>query len=212
MSRPAVSQHLRVLLDAGLVTEQRHGRERRYRLVPRAFGSAGNDRDERTLLGRPPATTAKSAKQKRMSNTIRRELVIPQPRHRVWRAITESATLAEWMFPNDFVPLVGHRFTFQVPPNPKMNFEGLTVHCEVLECDPPGLLVFSWSAGGPVENTTVSSASSHTTTTRASSSSTPDSTSTTPGANRPSKGGIRLGRHAWETSRGGRGSGTRGQG
>jgi DNA-binding transcriptional ArsR family regulator len=34
MSRPAVSQHLRVLLDAGLVTEQRHGRERRYHLMP----------------------------------------------------------------------------------------------------------------------------------------------------------------------------------
>jgi len=34
MSRPAVSQHLRVLLDSGLVTEERHGRERRYRLVP----------------------------------------------------------------------------------------------------------------------------------------------------------------------------------
>jgi DNA-binding transcriptional ArsR family regulator len=34
MSRPAVSQHLRILLDAGLVTEQRHGRERRYQLVP----------------------------------------------------------------------------------------------------------------------------------------------------------------------------------
>jgi DNA-binding transcriptional ArsR family regulator len=34
MSRPAVSQHLRILLDAGLLTEQRYGRERRYRLVP----------------------------------------------------------------------------------------------------------------------------------------------------------------------------------
>jgi DNA-binding transcriptional ArsR family regulator len=34
MSRPAVSQHLRALLDAGLGTEQRHGRERRYHLVP----------------------------------------------------------------------------------------------------------------------------------------------------------------------------------
>jgi len=34
MSRPAVSQHLRVLLDAGLVSEQRHGRERRYHFVP----------------------------------------------------------------------------------------------------------------------------------------------------------------------------------
>jgi DNA-binding transcriptional ArsR family regulator len=38
MSRPAVSQHLRVLLDAGLVTEQRHGRERRYHLVPDRLG------------------------------------------------------------------------------------------------------------------------------------------------------------------------------
>src|SRR5438128_1252261 len=39
MSRPAVSQHLRILLDAGLVTEERHGRERRYRLVPEQLGS-----------------------------------------------------------------------------------------------------------------------------------------------------------------------------
>jgi DNA-binding transcriptional ArsR family regulator len=38
MSRPAVSQHLRVLLDAGLVTERRHGRERRYRLAPEQLG------------------------------------------------------------------------------------------------------------------------------------------------------------------------------
>ena len=39
MSRPAVSQHLRVLLDAGLVTEQRHGRERRYHFVPEQLGT-----------------------------------------------------------------------------------------------------------------------------------------------------------------------------
>ena len=32
MTLPAVSQHLRVLLDAGLVTVRRVGRERRYRL------------------------------------------------------------------------------------------------------------------------------------------------------------------------------------
>ena len=38
MSRPAVSQHLRILLAAGLVTEQRHGRERRYHLVPERLG------------------------------------------------------------------------------------------------------------------------------------------------------------------------------
>ena len=38
MTRPAVSQHLRVLLDAGLVTERRQGRERHYRLSPEQLG------------------------------------------------------------------------------------------------------------------------------------------------------------------------------
>ena len=90
-----------------------------------------------------------------MSKTIRRELLIPQPREQVWRALTDSATLAEWMFPNDFEPRVGHQFTFRVPPNPRM-VDGLVVRCEVLECEPPDRLAFSWSAGGPVENTRVS--------------------------------------------------------
>ena len=90
-----------------------------------------------------------------MTETIRREIQIPQPREQVWLAITNSATLAEWMFPNDFEPRVGHRFTFRVPGNPKMNFDGLTVRCEVLECQPPSRLEFSWSAGGAVENTRV---------------------------------------------------------
>jgi DNA-binding transcriptional ArsR family regulator len=34
MSRPAVSQHLKVLLEAGLVTERRDGRQRLYKLEP----------------------------------------------------------------------------------------------------------------------------------------------------------------------------------
>jgi uncharacterized protein YndB with AHSA1/START domain len=96
-----------------------------------------------------------------MTEGIRREMLIPQPREQVWRALTDSATLAEWMYPNDFEPRVGHYFTFRVPPNPKVGFEGLVVRCEVLECEPPrensgGRLAFSWSAGGPVVDTRVS--------------------------------------------------------
>jgi uncharacterized protein YndB with AHSA1/START domain len=82
-----------------------------------------------------------------MTKTIRRELLIPQPREQVWQALTDSAALAEWMFPNDFEPRVGHHFTFRVPPNPRAGFEGLVVRCEVLECEPPNRLAFSWSAG-----------------------------------------------------------------
>jgi DNA-binding transcriptional ArsR family regulator len=34
LSRPAISQHLGILLAAGLVAQERHGRENLYRLVP----------------------------------------------------------------------------------------------------------------------------------------------------------------------------------
>lgn len=34
MSRPAISKHLRVLLDAGLVRREPHGRENIYRIQP----------------------------------------------------------------------------------------------------------------------------------------------------------------------------------
>jgi uncharacterized protein YndB with AHSA1/START domain len=85
-----------------------------------------------------------------MTRSIQREILIPQPRERVWRAIADRTALAGWMFPNDFEPRVGHHFTFQVPPNPKVNYDGLIVQCEVLECEPPSRLAFSWEAGGLV--------------------------------------------------------------
>ena len=91
-----------------------------------------------------------------MTHIIRKEMPLPQPREEVWQAIANSTALAEWMYPNDFAPRVGHQFTFRVPGNPKVGFDGLVVRCEVLECDPPSRLVFSWSVGGPVVNTRVS--------------------------------------------------------
>ena len=38
VSRPAVSQHLKVLKDAGLITEQRNGTRRLYVANPQALG------------------------------------------------------------------------------------------------------------------------------------------------------------------------------
>lgn len=88
-----------------------------------------------------------------MTKSIQREIVIPSSPEEVWHELTDSAALAEWMYPNDFEPRVGHHFTFRVPPNPRSDFDGI-VHCEVLECTPPRSLAYSWS-GGPVVNTRV---------------------------------------------------------
>lgn len=81
-----------------------------------------------------------------MTQVIQRELVFQQPPETVWRALTDSAVLAEWMYPNDFEPRIGHRFTFRVPPKPQLE-NGLIVHCEVVTCEPPRELVFTWVVG-----------------------------------------------------------------
>ncbi len=78
-----------------------------------------------------------------MTHTIRRELKFAQSPEVVWRSLTDSAALAEWMYPNDFQPHVGHHFTFRVPPKPQLP-EGLVVHCEVLKCLAPSELVLKW--------------------------------------------------------------------
>jgi hypothetical protein len=41
-----------------------------------------------------------------------------------------------------------------VPPNPKAGFDGIVVRCQVLECEPPSRLAYSWSAG-PIIDTQV---------------------------------------------------------
>jgi uncharacterized protein YndB with AHSA1/START domain len=78
-----------------------------------------------------------------VTGTIRRELRFAQSPEAVWRSLTDSAALAEWMYPNDFEPRVGHHFTFRVPPKRRLD-DGLIVRCEVLKCVPRSELVFTW--------------------------------------------------------------------
>lgn len=80
------------------------------------------------------------------TGSIRREIFLPHSPEHVWRALTDSERLAEWLMPNDFEPRIGHRFTFRTQPNPRAGFDGV-VHCEVVECSPPSRLAYSWAAG-----------------------------------------------------------------
>jgi uncharacterized protein YndB with AHSA1/START domain len=73
----------------------------------------------------------------------------PHPVSRVWEALTSSEALAAWLMPNDFKPVVAHRFTFRTKPAP--GFDGI-VRCEVLELEAPRRMVWSW-AGGNIDTT-----------------------------------------------------------
>jgi uncharacterized protein YndB with AHSA1/START domain len=81
--------------------------------------------------------------------TTTRSLVIekelPYPPEKVWRALTQSALIKEWLMDNDFQPVVGHRFNFRSTPMP--NWNGV-IDCEVLVVEPNKNLSYSWSSLG----------------------------------------------------------------
>ena len=81
------------------------------------------------------------------SGTTRSLVFERQMKHspeKVWRALTQSHLIAEWLMENDFVPKVGHRFTFRATPLP--GWSGIA-NCEVLAVEPPRLLSFRWGDG-----------------------------------------------------------------
>jgi len=85
-----------------------------------------------------------------MTNTATtRTLVIeremPHPPEKIWRALTQSRLIEEWLMKNDFQPVVGHPFNFRA--NPVPNWNGI-IDCEVLEVEPISRLSYSWGSMG----------------------------------------------------------------
>ncbi len=86
------------------------------------------------------ATTTTSS-----ARTLVVEREMPHPPEKVWRALTQSPLIEEWLMKNDFQPVVGHRFTFRADPMPQWN--GVT-DCEVLVVEPNRRLSYRWNASG----------------------------------------------------------------
>jgi uncharacterized protein YndB with AHSA1/START domain len=74
------------------------------------------------------------------------ERVFAHPPEKLWRALTESPLLAQWMMDNNFEPTVGRKFQFRREPVPP-KFDGV-VDCQVLVVDPMKRLSYSWGVGG----------------------------------------------------------------
>ena len=74
------------------------------------------------------------------------ERLMPHPPERIWRALTQSALIAEWLMQNDHEPVVGRKFNFRATPIPGA-WNGVS-DCEVLAAEPNSRLVWRWQASG----------------------------------------------------------------
>lgn len=84
----------------------------------------------------------------------------PHAPSKVWRALTTPELMERWLMPNDFEPVVGHRFTFRARPVAQTQFSG-SIACRVLDLVPEKVLSISWedaekpadTANGPMRTT-----------------------------------------------------------
>lgn len=150
LNRPAVSEHLQVLRNAGLVSEVAQGRQRIYHLNAAALLEVGDwlHPFERYWHERIQALNKTLSEEQIMiePGIIQLNQFIPHPPAKVWAALTEPALIAKWWAAGDVRPVVGHRFTFDMG-------QWGQQPCEVLAVEPERLLAYSFAPG--TLNTTI---------------------------------------------------------
>jgi uncharacterized protein YndB with AHSA1/START domain len=67
------------------------------------------------------------------------------PPQKVWRALTESNLIEQWLMKNDFEPVTGHAFKLRMEPVPGWN--GI-IDCQVLKVEPFTTLAYTWGTMG----------------------------------------------------------------
>jgi uncharacterized protein YndB with AHSA1/START domain len=79
------------------------------------------------------------------TRTLVIEREMPHPPEKIWRALTQSSLIEEWLMKNDFQAAVGHTFSFRA--NPVPNWNGI-IDGEVLVVEPNSRLSYSWGSMG----------------------------------------------------------------
>jgi uncharacterized protein YndB with AHSA1/START domain len=74
------------------------------------------------------------------TRTVVVEREVAHPPEKIWRALTQSPLIEEWLMKNDFEPVVGHRFKFSA--------DWGSVDGEVQAVEPNKTLSYTWGAFG----------------------------------------------------------------
>lgn len=73
------------------------------------------------------------------------EKEFPHSPEKVWRALTESSLMEQWLMKNDFQPVAGRSFSLRMDPVP--NWNGV-IDCRVLAIEPGRALSYTWTTMG----------------------------------------------------------------
>ena len=156
VSRPAVSQHLKVLKDAGLVTDNANGTRRIYRLNPEGVAAMRDQLDtywNRALEGYVRAVDQAGtgeAMTETATTLVRKEIVVDAPVERAFAVFTqqigdfkppEHNLLAVPIALTVFEPWVGGHIIDRGTDGSECRW------ASILAYDPPRRVLFSWNIG-----------------------------------------------------------------
>ncbi|MFN3523726.1 MAG: SRPBCC domain-containing protein [Phenylobacterium sp.] len=74
------------------------------------------------------------------ARTVVVEREMPHPPEKIWRALTQSHLIGEWLMACEFAPVAGHEFSFSA--------EWGGVDCRVLTVEPHRTLAYTWAGMG----------------------------------------------------------------
>jgi uncharacterized protein YndB with AHSA1/START domain len=91
------------------------------------------------------SNSAEESKAAEATRSVVVERVFAHAPEKLWRALTESKLLAQWLMNNDFEPVTGQEFQFRAEPMPQWNG---VIDCKVLVVEPLQRLSYTWVSGG----------------------------------------------------------------
>jgi uncharacterized protein YndB with AHSA1/START domain len=80
------------------------------------------------------------------TKTLVIEREMPHRPEKIWRALTETSLIDQWLMSNDFQPVVGHKFAFRATPVPP-KWDGI-IDSQVLAVEPNSRLSYTWASMG----------------------------------------------------------------
>jgi uncharacterized protein (TIGR03086 family) len=148
VSRPAISQHLGILVGAGLIEARQQGRFRHYRLVPEgmaalraALDAFWTDELAQLATARPPVRRRPTRREKGPA-MAEKSVVVPLGAEETFELLTDPERLRRWQAVTARVDLrAGGEYRFTVIP-------GHTAAGTFTEVEPGRRIVYTWGWEG----------------------------------------------------------------